>query len=216
VLGDEVELSEVLKSAAVILIAYLLGSLSWAYLVGRVVRRIDMTEVGNGRIGTSFAIQKLGLGWGLVVAVLDFLKGTAAVVIALLLASPTVVTLACALAVVAGHNWSVLLGFKGGRGAATSFGVLAVLAPLPFLITIAIMAGPFLVSRRSLFIGGLRRTTLLFGAFLLVVAAVSWLDVAFPFLPVIPWWPGRPALTVALPPCLLALNIAGRPEARGV
>jgi acyl-phosphate glycerol 3-phosphate acyltransferase len=211
-----VEISIVLKYVVVVLVSYLLGSLSWAYLVGRTIRRIDMTEVGNGRIGTSFAIQKLGLGWGLVVGVLDFLKGTVAVVIALLLASPLLVTLACALAVVAGHNWSVLLGFKGGRGAATSFGVLAVLAPLPLLITIAVMAGPFLLTRRSPFIAGLRRTTLLFGAFLLVVAAVLWLDVAFPFLPALPWWPGRPTLMIALPPCLLGLNIAGRPEARRV
>ncbi len=210
------EISLVLKSIIAVVVAYLLGSISWAYLVGRLVRRIDMTEVGNGRIGTSFAIQKLGLGWGLVVGVLDFLKGTAAVVVALLLSSPIVITLTCALAVVAGHNWSALLGFRGGRGAATSFGVLAALAPLPLLVTVAVMAAPFLVSRRSPFIAGLRRTTLLFGAFLLVVAAVLWLDVAFPFLPALPWWPGRPTLTIALPPCLLALNIAGRPEARRV
>ena len=207
---------EVLKAISAIVIAYLLGSVSWAYVIGRAVRRVDMTEVGNGRIGTSFAIQKLGLRWGLLVGVLDFLKGVAAVAVPIVLAVPVAITLLCGLSVVVGHNWSVLLGFRGGRGAATSFGVLAFLVPLPFLVAIAIMAGPFLLTRRTPLLLGLRRTTVLFGAFLLVVAGVLGLDLAFPLLPVVPWWSGHPPLMIALPPCHLLLNIAGRPEARKV
>ncbi len=210
------ETSLLLKSLGIVLLAYLLGSVSWAYIVGRAVWRVDMTEVGNGRIGTSFAIQKLGLRWGLLVGVLDFLKGTAAVASPIALAVPNVITLLCGLSVVAGHNWSVMLGLKGGRGAATSFGVVAFLVPLPCLAAVVVMAAPFLLTRRSNVIGGLRRTTVLFGALLLVVAAFMGLDFALPVLPSVPWWQGRPPLAIALPPCHLLLNIAGRPEARKV
>ena len=212
----EIEIALVVKSSAAIVIAYALGSVSWAYVIGRAVRGVDMTEVGNGRIGASFAIQRLGWGWGLVVAVLDFLKGTAAVAVALAMAAPPVIVLLCGLVVVAGHNWSVFLGFKGGRGAATSFGVLAAAAPLPMIMAIVIMAAPVLMTRHLLYIGGLRRTTLMFGIFLLVVSVVLWLDLAYPFTPAVPWWPESSPLMVAFPPCLIILNIAGRPEARRV
>jgi acyl-phosphate glycerol 3-phosphate acyltransferase len=204
----------VLKIIISVVAAYCLGSISWAYVIGRWVANIDMTEVGDGRIGTAFAIRRLGMGWGVAVGVLDFLKGVAAVVLPLILDLSMIVVLAAGLAVVAGHNWSVFLGFKGGRGAATSFGVLAVLALLPMLVTIAIMAFPYLKTRRSPFIKGFRRTTLLYGIFLIVVAIVWWLDIALEFMPALPWLTNIPLMLIALPPGLLLLNLAGRPQAR--
>lgn len=204
----------VIKVIISIVIAYCLGSISWAYFIGRWVANIDMTEVGDGRIGTAFAIRRLGMRWGIAVGVLDFLKGVAAVVLPLILDLSMIVILASGLAVVAGHNWSVFLGFRGGRGAATSFGVLAVLALLPMLITIAIMAIPFLKTRHSTFIRGLRRTTLLYGIFLIIVAVVLGLDIALNFMPVLPWLSNVTLIIVALPPGLLLLNLAGRPQAR--
>ncbi len=204
----------VLKIIVVILVAYGLGSVSWAYFIGRWVADIDMTEVGDGRIGTAFAIRRLGIGWGITVGVLDFFKGVAAVVLPMLLDMSLIVVIAAGLAAVAGHNWSVFLGFKGGRGAATSFGVLAVLALLPMLVTIVIMAFPFLKTRRSPFIKGFRRTTLLYGIFLIIVAVILGLDIMLGFLPVLPWLYDLSPVLIALPPGLLLLNLAGRPQAR--
>ncbi len=208
--------SSIIKSFIAVGAAYFLGSISWAYVIGRLAYGIDMTEVGNGRIGTAFAIWRLGWGWGIVVGVMDLLKGVAAVALALVLEVPIIVALLSGLAAVAGHNWSVFLGFRGGRGAATSFGVLAVLAPLAVLLATAVMAAPFLMTRRSPFLDGIRRTTLLFGLFLLVVSLILWLDIALVFMPAVPWWPGVSPLMAALPLCLLILNLAGRPEARRV
>ena len=210
------EIALVVKSLAAIIVAYLLGSVSWAYVIGMLVRGVDMTEVGNGRIGTSFAIQRLGLGWGLAVAVLDFLKGTAAVAIALFLGVSVFGVFLSGLAAVVGHNWSVFLGFKGGRGAATSFGTLAAVSPLPMVLAAVVIAAPFLFTRGKPLIAGLRRTTLLYAVFLLVLAIVLGLDSVRRFLPPTPWWPVAAPLLAGFPLCLLLLNIAGRPQARKV
>jgi acyl phosphate:glycerol-3-phosphate acyltransferase len=204
----------ILKSILILVVAYLLGSVSWAYVIGRYVSGIDMTEVGNGRIGTAFAIRRLGFAWGITVGVLDFLKGAVAVVIPLIMEMPFLSILLSAMAVVAGHNWSIFLGFKGGRGAATSFGVLAILTLLPVVITTAVMAYPFLATRKSEFLGGVRRTTLLYGIFLAVISAIIWLNTVFSFFPALPWSSESSLWLVALPPVLMLLNLAGRPQAR--
>ncbi len=204
----------VIKIIITVVVAYCLGAISWAYVIGRWVANIDMTEVGDGRIGTAFAIRRLGIGWGITVGVLDFLKGVAATALPLMLDLSIIVVLVAGLAVVVGHNWSVFLGFKGGRGAATSFGVLAVLALLPMLITAAIMVFPYLKTRRSTFIRGLRRTTLLYGIFLIIVAVILGLDTGLKVIPGLPWLSEVPLVVVALPPGLLLLNLAGRPQAR--
>jgi acyl phosphate:glycerol-3-phosphate acyltransferase len=204
----------IVKSLITVIVGYCLGSMSFAYIIGRLTRGIDMTEVGNGRIGTAFAIRHLGLGWGIFVGVMDFLKGAAAIALALALGVSTGVVLLSGLAAVAGHNWSVFLGFKGGRGAATSFGVLAVLAPLASLVTVAIMAVPFLKTRRSPNIWGIRRTTLLYAIFLVILALVMWVDISLALMPVPPWLPETSFLMIALPPGLLVLNLAGSPQVR--
>ncbi len=208
------ELVYILKCLVVVIVAYLLGSISWAYVIGRLATGIDMTEVGDGRIGASFAIRRLGVGWGIAVGVLDFFKGAAAVALPMFLNLPIYIIFFCALAVVAGHNWSIFLGFKGGRGAAASFGVLAVMAPLAAVIPVALMAVPFLATRKSVFIGGIRRTTLLYGIYLALVSLIVWLDIALDLLPVPSWLRGMSLLVVVLPPCLMLLNLAGRPQAR--
>jgi acyl-phosphate glycerol 3-phosphate acyltransferase len=204
----------VIKVIIVVVAAYCLGAISWAYVIGRWVANIDMTEVGDGRIGTAFAIRRLGMGWGITVGVLDFLKGVVAVALPLILDLSIIVVIVAGLTVVAGHNWSVFLGFKGGRGAATSFGVLAVLALLPMLITVAFMVFPYLKTRRFTFIRGLRRTTLLYGIFLIIIAVFLGLDITLNIMPVLPWLSNISLIIVALPIGLLLLNLAGRPQAR--
>ncbi len=88
------------------------------------------------------------------------------------------------------------------------------LVPIAMVLGFIVMTIPFLATRRSPFLFGIRRTTLLFGAYMLVVSAIIWLDISLGLAPAIPWLPEISLLMAALPPCLLILNIAGRPQAR--
>ena len=200
----------VIKSAVAVILAYLLGSISWALIVGRLARGIDMTEVGDGRIGAAFSIRKLGFGWGLTVGVLDFVKGAVAVGIPMVLGLPIIPILLCGLAVVAGHNWSVFFGFRGGRGAASTFGLLVILALPALLMGCLIVALPFYFTRGIMYIRGMLRTTLMFAVIMALTSIFVLIDAASGFLPDVPWMQEPSVWVAALPLALLALNVAKR------
>jgi glycerol-3-phosphate acyltransferase PlsY len=122
-----------------LLLAYLLGSLPFGYLIGR-WRGLDIRRYGSGNIGATNVFRTLGLGPGLMVFILDLLKGSVAVWLMIGLNNdPWLVILAGGLAIL-GHTFSVFLKFKGGRGAATGLGVLLAVAPEIFFFTIIIVA----------------------------------------------------------------------------
>ena len=107
-------------------LAYLIGSIPVAYIFGRVLKGIDIREHGSGNMGATNAFRVLGKGPGVIVLILDIVKGIIPVTLlanAFGLADPLSLVI-IAVAVVAGHNWPVFLGFKGGKGMATSLGVL--------------------------------------------------------------------------------------------
>jgi len=111
-------------------LAYLIGSIPVAYIFGRVLKGIDIREHGSGNMGATNAFRVLGKGPGWVVLVLDIIKGIIPVTIlanAFGLGDPLSLVI-ISVAAVAGHNWTVFLGFKGGKGMATSLGVLLGLA----------------------------------------------------------------------------------------
>jgi len=140
--------SGMITEALVILFAFFLGSIPTAYIIGRLVKGIDIRKAGSGNIGAANVYRILGLRSALVVLAVDMGKGLFAVLLpqALGLAMP-VVLLAGAAAVV-GHNWSVFLRFQGGRGSATTLGVLVILIPREFLITLAPAAITFFLTRK--------------------------------------------------------------------
>jgi glycerol-3-phosphate acyltransferase PlsY len=112
------------------IIAYLIGSVPVAYIFGRVLKNLDIREHGSGNMGATNAFRVLGKGPGTLVLILDIIKGIIPVT---LLANAFGLEDALSLviisvATVAGHNWTVFLGFKGGKGMATSLGVLIGLA----------------------------------------------------------------------------------------
>jgi glycerol-3-phosphate acyltransferase PlsY len=121
---------------SVILISYLIGSVPFGYIAGRLAG-IDIRTVGSGNVGATNVVRTLGRAIGYPVFLLDFLKGAAAVGISLLISrhSPVEIgrdlggILAGACAVV-GHVFPVWLRFKGGKGVATSVGVIFALMPL--------------------------------------------------------------------------------------
>lgn len=125
-----------------ILISYLIGSIPFGYLVAR-WRGVDIFKVGSGNIGATNVGRVLGRRFGILVFLLDFVKGTVPTAMALGLrhiVSDSDPWLATALPVLAGlsafvgHVFPVYLGFRGGKGVATGAGVVAVLLPVPMLL----------------------------------------------------------------------------------
>jgi glycerol-3-phosphate acyltransferase PlsY len=118
-----------------ITISYLIGSIPTAYIFVRWLKGADIRKIGSGNVGATNALRILGKGLGLLVLVLDILKGFIAVFFLGNLIAPKV-TLAqdetlrilLGLSCISGHNWTIFLNFKGGKGVATTLGVLAALA----------------------------------------------------------------------------------------
>ncbi len=124
--------------------AYLLGSLPFGFLIAR-ARGVDLRKVGSGNIGATNVFRTVGKPWGLLCFGLDFMKGLlAAGLLPGLFAGvpaslgPENAALLGGAAVIAGHNWPVWLKFKGGKGIATSAGVLAAVAPYALLGGLAV------------------------------------------------------------------------------
>ena len=114
-------------------LSYLVGSIPTAYLVVKWLKRVDVRTIGSGNVGATNVTRAAGLGAGVGVFIVDVVKGLVAVrVIApWLLHDPTpAARLACGLLAVAGHSFPVFLKFRGGKGVATTIGVLLGAAPL--------------------------------------------------------------------------------------
>lgn len=124
---------------AAVVLSYLLGSIPTAYLFGKWLKGIDIRQHGSGNVGATNTFRVLGKWPGIIVLVLDILKGTAALLIVgglLGVRSPAGLAL-LSVAVVCGHNWTVFLNFKGGKGIAASLGVLIGMAiALPGIVPV--------------------------------------------------------------------------------
>ena len=121
----------------VLIISYFLGAIPFAYIMTRLISGKDIRRYGSGNVGATNAARILGFKYGLLVALLDVLKGILAMTIAKTLLpvdSPDYFLLIAALVVIIGHNWTVFLKFSGGKGVATTFGVLFNLFPIAFFV----------------------------------------------------------------------------------
>ncbi|WP_040951207.1 glycerol-3-phosphate 1-O-acyltransferase PlsY [Gorillibacterium massiliense] len=118
-----------------IIISYLLGSISFSLFAGKLLKGIDIRQHGSGNAGATNTLRILGTGPAIAVLALDVLKGIAAVWIGWWLGGDQVWTpLLCGIMVIIGHNWPIYFRFKGGKGIATTIGVLATLCFWPALI----------------------------------------------------------------------------------
>ncbi|WP_372812979.1 MULTISPECIES: glycerol-3-phosphate 1-O-acyltransferase PlsY [Paenibacillus] len=144
-----------------IVIGYLLGSISFSFLAGKWLKGIDIRQHGSGNAGATNTLRVLGKGPGIAVLLLDMLKGIAAVWIGYALGGgdPLVQVLA-GMSVIVGHNWPVFFGFRGGKGIATTIGVMATLAFLPSLYA-GIAAIAAIAITRYVSLGSLLFTALL-------------------------------------------------------
>jgi len=121
------------RSLLVLIVAYLIGSIPFGYLIVRTKEGGDIRQTGSGGTGATNVSRRAGKVAGVLTLLLDAAKGAAAVLIAQNVSGSDWVKAAAAIAVIVGHIFPVWLGFRGGKGVATGVGVFLVLAPVALL-----------------------------------------------------------------------------------
>jgi len=130
-------------------LGYLCGSLPFALWITRLVKGIDVRDGGSGHVTTTNTIRQAGLGWGILVLILDINKGFIPTYFAASLDLPYwAVALTAGLAVV-GHCWPLFAQFRGGMGLATTGGSLLAINPLGFVIGLGVLLSLTLLIRHS-------------------------------------------------------------------
>jgi len=183
-----------------VILGYLLGSIPTAHIAGRIFKKVDIRRVGDGNVGAQNAFRQLGAKIGIAVGLIDAGKGALAILIAQAVNLPQIAVLLAGAAAVIGHNWPVFLRFRGGRGEATTIGVLLTTITQPMLI----LAAPAIL-------------TLVIWRNVILASAVLFVP-----LPLVCWWLGVPGALIAYGvalPCLVgfthflrtrqAVNISG-------
>jgi acyl phosphate:glycerol-3-phosphate acyltransferase len=125
-------------AAAMVGVAYLLGSISFAVLIVRLLTGKDIRTEGSGNAGATNVLRAHGKRLGLAVAVLDIAKGAAAVFLVRAVTADPRYAAAAAFAAILGHVFPIFYGFRGGKGVATAVGAFLVLAPWPTLVCLAV------------------------------------------------------------------------------
>ena len=140
---------DIILIVLVVFVAYLFGSFPSAYIVSRLIKGVDIREAGDGRLGATATYRRVGLTGGIIAGLMDLAKGAAAVLLANGLGLPLWVVLLAGLAAVVGHNWSIFLRFKGGKGALTIYGALASLMFWQLLIALALGLIVYLITHKT-------------------------------------------------------------------
>ena len=117
-----------MNQAIALIAAYLLGSIPFALIAGR-LNGVDLRAVGSGNLGATNVFRTLGRSWGIAVMVLDIAKGAAAVLLADWLAGGSWWPIAAGALAILGHVFPVWTGFRGGKGVAVGAGALIGLVP---------------------------------------------------------------------------------------
>ena len=132
---------------ALVVAAYLIGSIPFGIIVGKGLYGVDPRTVGSGNIGAANALRALGV-WGAALTLIgDVIKGVVPTAIAVFLHAPPLIVAIVGLATIVGHNWSIFLRFEGGKGVATGLGVLVVLSWQAALVWAIVFLATALASR---------------------------------------------------------------------
>lgn len=115
-------------------LAYLLGSVSTGLITARLFHGPDLRSTGSKNTGASNVLRTMGWKAGLITFFGDYFKAIIACLAGLWITGDERMKLICGLLVILGHNWPVFFGFKGGKGVASSCGVMIVCFPVPALI----------------------------------------------------------------------------------
>jgi glycerol-3-phosphate acyltransferase PlsY len=141
----------ILDLALIAILSYLLGSIPTAFVVSKLFFGFDIRDKGSGNMGSTNAFRVLGWKWGVVVQIVDILKGAAAVFLVAELLGPevtartggifsslTAVKIFAGICAVAGHIWSVFVNFRGGKGINTAAGMLIAIVPADLAVALVI------------------------------------------------------------------------------
>src|SRR3989339_1825751 len=148
-----------------VFIAYVIGSIPFGYIIGKLFN-IDVTKTGSGNIGATNVARSLGFNFGLIVFVLDLLKGTFAILIALQITQEPSTVILVGLSAILGHMFSIFLKFKGGKGSAVGLGVLLGITPDVFIFSLLFVIFVMLVTR---YVSVASMVGTLFAAFLMIL-----------------------------------------------
>ena len=170
-------MDERIAIAGVLAYGYLLGSIPISYVIGRLVKGVDLREVGSGTVGASNVWYNVGHAWIFPVGVFDvFVKGMTPALVARAFDLELGPQVGASLLAIVGHNWPVYLKFQGGRGVAPTVGVLLSLGRLELAV--------FLVMATA--------------GWQLTQSAAVWVLIGFGSLPLLALWWGRPAEIIGL------------------
>src|SRR3990170_334984 len=158
-----------LEFAAVIAISYLVGSIPSGYIAGRLLKGIDVRDYGSGATGATNVMRTLGRGAFAVVLLADALKGYIPVLVTWFAFESHDLQVASGLAAVVGHDFPLYIGFRGGRGVATSFGVYAALA---FPVSVSLVAVALFIVLTFRYMSLMSMVTVPLGALVLLLLAV--------------------------------------------
>ena len=137
-----------MKIVLIITICYLLGSIPFGYIMGKLFKKVDIREFGSGNIGASNALRTLGPLLTSLVIIGDVGKGILSIYLVKYFNIDSSLILAIAgLAVICGHDWSLFLGFKGGKGIATTFGVVLALNPTISILAVTVWGVVLITSK---------------------------------------------------------------------
>lgn len=174
-----------MRDIFLVILSYLIGSISFACIISRLFKGIDIRTVGDKNAGAANIYRHVGLIPAILVFMLDTLKGAAVILLASYFGAPLIIIFGCGFSVIVGHTWPIFFRFRGGRGVATVVGILLVLMPNSTLLFIAIMMLIILLTNNmsaavaSIFIGSLllsliiEKRLILF-AYILSLGIVLW------------------------------------------
>ncbi|MCD8538659.1 MAG: glycerol-3-phosphate 1-O-acyltransferase PlsY [Leadbetterella sp.] len=128
-------------------LAFLIGSFPTAYWYAKTFHHLDIRQHGSGNIGATNSLRVLGKKAGIIVLFIDLLKGLIPVLVARKLGFTPEQTLLAGVFAVLGHLFSPFVGFKGGKGIATAFGVILAFSPAGALVSVAVFATVLYFSR---------------------------------------------------------------------
>jgi len=128
----------------VIVAAYLLGSIPTGYLIYKIVQGRDIRRFGSGNIGATNVGRTMGAKWGIFALVLDIIKGALPVLLARYALDSNIVIAGTGIMAIIGHNFSIFLKFKGGKGVATALGVFFAIAPKAVIPSLGVFVIIFL------------------------------------------------------------------------
>ena len=137
-----------MKSVLVIMGCYLLGSIPFGYIVGKVFKKVDIREFGSGNIGATNVLRILGPSLASFAVIGDIGKGILSIYLVRFFNIDNLLIFTIAgLAVICGHDWSLFLGFKGGKGIATTLGVVLALNPIIAILAVIVWVIVIILTR---------------------------------------------------------------------